>query len=153
MIKQGLVCLPVTKEIIPAIWGIEKELPGFWTERQFYDELTIPTSWNFVISAHDVVLGYIFGTMVLDEAEIRKIAVAPNFRRQGLATTLLNEAFRFLVKHKIVACFLEVRQKNKGALCLYQKNNFKQIAIRKNYYTSPKDNAILLKKICTVRNY
>ncbi len=90
--------------------------------------------------------GYLFGIKIAAEAEIHKIAAISDYRRRGLARILLDTACRYLAADGTAICFLEVRQGNKAALNLYQRYQFTQIGTRKNYYTSPLDNAILLRK-------
>jgi ribosomal-protein-alanine N-acetyltransferase len=108
--------------------------------------LELAAGWNFVVKSPALLLGYIFGNKAADEAEIHKIAVAPAYRRRGLATILLDAACNYLAAHGTAACFLEVRQGNEAALHLYQKHLFLPIDSRKNYYTSPPDDAIILRK-------
>lgn len=82
----------------------------------------------------------------MDEAEIRKFAVANQERRKGYGRNLLAHSLIFLDNHFIQSCFLELRESNTAALSLYSLFNFHQIGLRKNYYTNPSEHAILLKK-------
>ncbi len=141
-----LLYLPATAADLPHIWNIEKTLIGAWTFKQLQDELGFAPGWSFVARYEGILLGYIFGIKAADEGEIRKIAIAPNYRRKCLATQLLKTALQHLARHNITSCFLEVRQNNKAALGLYQKYRFKEVGIRKKYYTLPQDNAILLRR-------
>ena len=131
---------------LPKVWAIEQTLPGAWTRSMLSEELALPHGWQFIVKSGEALLGYILGVKITDEAEIRKIAVAADFRRQGVGDKLLTTAFHHLALHKTGTCFLEVRQSNRAALNLYQKHGFRQIGIRKSYYTSPPDNAIIFKK-------
>lgn len=159
----------MTPDDLPGVWAIEQTLAGPWTIGQLKDELALPHGWRFVISPLPArpadkpagqrqpmqprtvpeprpILGYIFGATVLDEAEIRKLAVAPACRRQGIASLLLTEIDLFLAASSVKECFLELRAANAAALALYQKNGFQIAGQRKNYYTLPADDAILAKK-------
>ena len=129
------------------VWAIEEALAGPWSYAQIEEELALAHGWSFVAKGSDgKVQGYLFGATVLDEAEIRKIAVHPSRRRQGIANLLLTTAWRYLASLPVIACFLELRCSNHAALSLYQKNGFQLIGRRKNYYTLPTEDAILLKK-------
>jgi len=141
-----LTCVPATPADLREIWAIEKDLADAWTFKQLLAEFELAPGWSFVVKSPSLLLGYIFGSKVADEAEIHKIAVISAYRRRGLADILLSTAFSYLAAQGTFRCFLEVRQSNKAAICLYQKYQFTQIGTRKNYYTSPLDNAILLKK-------
>lgn len=137
----------VTPEDIPAIWAIERTLTGPWTEGQLQTELALPHGWHWLAKTQaGQVLGYVFGSAVLDEAEIRKIAVVNHHRRQGIATQLLSASFAHLRQQGISRCFLELRATNTPALHLYQKNGFQVVGRRKSYYTAPADDAMILKK-------
>ena len=137
----------LTQEDLPAVWTIEQTLVGPWTEGQLREELTIGHGWQFVARDHvGAVCGYLFGSTVLDEAEIHKIAVAESCRRQGVATLMLNATCRHLTCQQVTSCFLELRASNLPALSLYQKNGFELIGLRKCYYTLPTEDAMILKR-------
>lgn len=74
------------------------------------------------------------------EREILNVAVASEFRRQGIATALL----RHELGHRAVY-FLEVRESNLAAQKLYRKLGFQEIGRRPNYYDSPQETAIVMK--------
>lgn len=132
---------------LPGLWAIEQTLVGPWPYGQIEEELTIGHGWQLVAKDADgQVLGYIFGSTVIDEAEIRKLAVAESSRRQGIANHLLTAACEHLTLLKITTCFLELRASNLAALQLYQKNGFKIIGQRQGYYSLPTEDALVLKK-------
>lgn len=143
---------PIVSRLEPddlaGVWAIEQTLAGPWTFAQLQEELSTGHGWQLVIRQQrpGPVLGYIFGTVILDEAEIRKIAIDAACRRLGLGHTLLAAACRTLYQRDIRHCYLEVRASNLPALQLYRKNNFQIIGQRKNYYALPNEDAILLKK-------
>lgn len=144
---MNVTVLPLEQGDLPGIWAIEQSLIGPWTYCQLEDELAIGHGWQFVAKdSEGQVCGYIFGSTVIDEAEIRKIAVVSTCRRQGVANLLLTTACQFLFLQKITSCFLELRASNIPALRLYQKNTFQMVGQRKSYYTLPTENAMILKK-------
>ena len=63
-----------------------------------------------------------------------------------------NKIIYNLDKIKTKDIFLEVRESNKVAINFYKKNNFKEISIRKNYYSEPTENAIIMKLEVNVNN-
>ncbi len=73
------------------------------------------------------------------ESEILNLAVAPAFRRLGIATALLRST---LLPGPIY--FLEVRESNVVAQALYRKLGFKDIGHRKDYYRHPVETAIVM---------
>lgn len=83
-----------------------------------------------------VVMGY---AGIYPGGDITNIAVLPDFRRKGygkmLVTALIDNA-----KHMCAdGIFLEVRVSNKAAISLYEKCGFKQIAVRRKYYSDGED--------------
>jgi ribosomal-protein-alanine N-acetyltransferase len=78
--------------------------------------------------------GYCLFSWVLDEAELLRIAVAPDQRGKGLATALLLHAQQALRKQGVVQLFLEVRVSNCSAHALYQRCGWQNCGIRKEYY-------------------
>jgi ribosomal-protein-alanine N-acetyltransferase len=73
-----------------------------------------------------------------DEVEILNIAVAPSFRRRGIARALLDS----LPKAEI---FLEVRESNVGARGLYRAVGFREAGLRRGYYQNPPEGAIVMR--------
>lgn len=137
---------PLVPSDLPGIWAIEQTVADPWSYGQLQKELTIGHGWQLVAKDSDgQVCGYLFASTVIDEAEIRKIAVAASCRRQGIANLLLTTACQALAGQRIVSCFLELRDSNLAALRLYQKNNFQIVGQRKSYYTLPTEDAMILK--------
>ena len=75
------------------------------------------------------------------------IAVSPDYRKQGIAQQLINKMFELFKQKDITRITLEVRESNNSAKNLYIKNGFKAIGIRKNYYTFPTENGIVMEKL------
>ncbi len=94
------------------------------------------------LDEQDALMGYLIVTQVMDVADIDNIAVSPDFRRQGIASLLLDTA----LERMDADVFLEVRASNAPAIGLYQKYGFAQIGIRKHYYEKPREDAILMKR-------
>ena len=82
-----------------------------------------------------------------DEAHIGNLAVHPVERRHGVAQRLLDELVRDAGRAGVRRVTLEVRQSNQAARKFYYKNGFIDIAIRKNYYRSPEEDAIVMYRV------
>lgn len=132
-------------EHIPQIAALEKTCFSHpWSE-----ELLRQALWNeaaaIVVAEGEngTVLGYAGVSTVLDEGYIDNVAVAPQFRRQGVADELIAALVRF-GRAKLAFLTLEVRASNAPAIALYAKHGFREAGRRKNYYDDPKEDAILM---------
>jgi ribosomal-protein-alanine acetyltransferase len=92
----------------------------------------------------DALAGYIVLSSVLDEGSIDNVAVAPEFRRQGVADLLLSDAESRGRAMRLASLTLEVRAGNEPAIRLYEKHGFAKVGRRKSYYEKPREDAILM---------
>lgn len=134
-------------EDITKVAELDRENVSGWAILHFEQLLANPCSFHFVIrhAANHRLCGFICGQLVGPEAEIHKIAVAQNSRRHGIGTALLHHTLQFLQKKKAESCFLELRATNSPAMGLYNAFHFERVTRRKNYYTSPPEDAIIMK--------
>lgn len=95
---------------------------------------------------NDIIVGYIAITYVIDTIDILSVVTMKNYENIGVATLLLEYIFNFAKKNNVNKIFLEVRTSNTKAINLYEKNNFKLISKRKNYYTDTKEDALIYLK-------
>ena len=115
-----------------------------WSKSSYMQELTNPVAKYFVAKVDNKVVGFAGTWIVLDEAHITNIATHPNYRKQGIASKILEELLSYCKSQGCVAYTLEVRKSNAAAKALYEKYNFKQEGIRKGYYEDNKEDAILM---------
>ena len=102
-------------------------------------------SFIYIYLIDDKVCGYLIILDSIDVYEILAIATVEEYRNKGIAQELL-------AKIRIKNIFLEVRESNQTAINFYKKNKFKEIRIRKNYYSEPTENAIIMKLEVNVNN-
>lgn len=100
----------------------------------------------FVIKLNDDIIGYIATSHVFDTMDILSIVVSKTHQQKGIATKLLYYIFDFAKNLNINKILLEVRISNTKAISLYEKCGFKKISLRKNYYQSPTEDAIIMEK-------
>ena len=117
-----------------------------WSEKSVASELDNPLSYWLVAVEEDAVLGYIGSQTVLDESDVMNVAVHPDHRRRGIAEALVRALSDALREKGSCKLTLEVRASNAYAIALYEKLEFKQIGLRKNYYRNPKEDAFILQK-------
>jgi [ribosomal protein S18]-alanine N-acetyltransferase len=95
-----------------------------------------------VAAVGQAVAGFlVLRRVAADEMEILNLAVAPEFRRNGIAGQLLKSAFLDFRG----SVFLEVRESNAGALKFYKALGFQQVSRREGYYEIPPEAAIVMK--------
>ena len=90
------------------------------------------------------VAGFCAFWRVVDELHINNVAVRPAYRGLGLGTALMQrifEAGRTLGAHRIT---LEVRASNVRARQLYERLGFRHAGTRRNYYSQPVEDALIL---------
>lgn len=82
--------------------------------------------------------------LVADQAHINNLAVRPELRGRGLGTQLLEAVIAEAAHLGAAVLTLEVRASNAPAIRLYQHAGFKKVGERKNYYTKPVEDALVL---------
>jgi len=115
-----------------------------WSKDSYIQELTNPIARYLVAKIDNKVIGFVGTWIVLDESHITNIAIHPNYRKQGIASKLLEKFLTYCQSQGCVAYTLEVRSGNKAAKALYEKYNFKQDGVRKGYYEDNKEDAIIM---------
>ena len=117
-----------------------------WSVSAFEYELKNPLSVWLVAAEDRLVAGYVGSQTVMDASDMMNIAVAPAFRRQGIAEKLIDMLILQLMERGSNSLTLEVRASNMPAIALYEKLGFTQVGRRPNYYRNPKEDALILRK-------
>lgn len=140
-----MICRLMNNEDIHEVGEIEKIcFSSPWSEEEIRATFSRLDSVYLVVEKDGAVIGYAAFFFVMDEANIINIGIKPEFRNQKAAENLMKLLFE-TAKHKSVAkIFLEVRESNKAALALYKKFGFKVEGIRKNFYSGPVENGIVM---------
>lgn len=135
---------------VQQVFEIEKLVQSHpWTLKQF--EESIDSYQSTVIERQGQVVGFCILQPVVDEANLLLMAIHPSQQGKGLGYQLLDESIALLKNHP-VQIFLEVRESNVAAVRLYEKSDFHQIDLRKNYYPNPdgtREHAIIMVRACS----
>lgn len=125
---------------VAAIALLERDcLQDPWTVGQLKGSFARTDFYALVLETDGEIVGYICGTSLFEDAEIARVAVVKNHRREGLGGMLL-DSFLSLVKDKgATRAFLEVRVQNAAAIGLYQSRNFSLVRTRLKYYADGED--------------
>lgn len=138
---------PMTEEAVKGVAEIEREcFSEPWTEDGIRSELSNETARFFVADFMGEAAGYIGMHIVLDECYIANIAVKEKFRRKGIADRLLSLGEERARAEGCTFITLEVRVSNEKAIALYRKRGYNEMGERKNFYSSPTENALIMTK-------
>lgn len=130
---------------IPAILAIESQTnTAPWSERSFRNELDHNRGLFLVAILQGQVIGYGGVWLVIDEAHITTVAVAPEHQRQGIGERLMVELLQGAKERGMLCSTLEVRAGNDAAIKLYEKLGYHVSARRKGYYPDNREDAIVM---------
>jgi [ribosomal protein S18]-alanine N-acetyltransferase len=132
---------------LDAIVSIENAVyPTPWSRSMFAGELAKPSS--FSLGAFDQEMGglvaYLIVSRYVDAWHIMNVAVHPEYRRQGVASRLLDELFELTAGDSRRGYTLEVRVSNSTAIALYERFGFERAGLRKGYYHDNKEDALIM---------
>lgn len=134
---------------IPVLVGMEKEIypESPWSAAQFREELAgVPKTRKYVVATQDnEIIGYGGAAIAGDVVDIHTLTVALKFRRQGIATQMLQQLENWATSKGISTFMLEMREGNLEAQPLYEKYGYSVISRRDNYY-SPGIHALIMRK-------
>ena len=117
-----------------------------WTREGFFTFLLKDENMFFVVEEKGRILGYCSMQTVLDEGDILNVAVTKDRQKEGIGYFLVDSMLMLAAARGIHIVHLEVRESNGSARRLYQRLGFKEDGFRKNYYTEPVENAVLMTK-------
>jgi ribosomal-protein-alanine N-acetyltransferase len=92
------------------------------------------------------LIGFYLFWRIGPEADLLKIAVGEPFRRMGVGRMLMSHILDSAAQAEVEVCFLEVRQSNQAALSLYRRFGFEECGVRRAYYSSPVEDALILRR-------
>lgn len=120
-----------------------------WSINSIQEELNKPMSVFYVLILNldtntEIVVGYLGLYNILGEGYITNICVHPEYRCLGYASMLINKVIDYSNQNNLDFITLEVRESNCNAINLYKKFGFKEVGLRKNYYSKPSENAVIM---------
>lgn len=115
-----------------------------WSRDSLMREIDNPQSLFLVAVENNTVIGYIGMSFVLDEGYLYNVAVDAAHRCKGVGSALLQTLVTHCKKHGFAFLTLEVRESNRSAQSLYGHFGFIKVGKRKNYYSDPAEDAVLM---------
>ncbi|MCX6565146.1 MAG: ribosomal protein S18-alanine N-acetyltransferase [Candidatus Aminicenantes bacterium] len=133
---------------LPEVLKIERlSFSNPWLSSTFEGEIQNIGLSNPIVATDettDRILGYLIYWIIRDEVQINNIAVHPDYRRRRIAEDMLRGMLDILEEQGIQFISLEVRAGNIAARTLYDKLGFKPIGLRKEYYSNPAEDAVVM---------
>ena len=128
---------------LPAVLTIERlAFPTPWSLAMFVLELSKPSGICLAAESEDGLAGYLVCSRYADVWHLMNVAVTPERRRAGIATTLINE---LLERAGAEARYtLEVRTSNDVAIAMYQRFGFRPAGTRPRYYHDNGEDALIM---------
>jgi ribosomal-protein-alanine N-acetyltransferase len=146
VLQNAPVLAPMRPEEIDAVMAIEQRAYPFpWTRANFADSLAAGYSaWTCRMEGE--LIGYAVMMLVLDEAHLLNITVAPDWQRHGYGLLVMHHLFGVARAHGAARLFLEVRPTNAPGQGLYRKLGFETIGRRRGYYPagSGREDAVVM---------
>jgi ribosomal-protein-alanine N-acetyltransferase len=130
-----------------AIEEIERNsYPTPWSRSMFAGELTKPSSicLGAFHGETGALLGYLIISRYVDAWHVMNVAVAPEHRRRGIASDLLEQLFELTAGDGRRGYTLEVRVSNTSAIKLYERAGFRARGVRRGYYTDNREDALIM---------
>ena len=132
-------------EDLDQVAEIEKSLFSVpWTKEGFFTFLIKDENMFFVVEEKNKILGYCSMQTVIDEGDILNVAVRKDRQKEGIGYFLVDSMLMMAEARGIRTVHLEVREGNGTARRLYSRLGFVEDGLRKNYYSDPLENAVLM---------
>lgn len=128
---------------LPAVISIERRsFPTPWSLAMFVLEFSKPAGICLAATDSDEVLGYLICSRYADVWHLMNVAVAPERRRTGVATRLINRLFAETRRELPIT--LEVRVSNSQAISMYEGLGFRSAGVRPRYYQDNGEDALIM---------
>jgi [ribosomal protein S18]-alanine N-acetyltransferase len=132
---------------LEAVLAIEHEsFTNPWTREMYLSEFEHSRVSHFFVVRDDegAVAGFCSIWLILDELHINNVAIRPGMRGRGWGAALVAHVLREGARLGARRATLEVRRSNEAARRLYQRLGFELVGTRRNYYSSPVEDALIL---------
>lgn len=138
---------PLTAADVAHVVALGRDvLPGAWADAALADEVTREGALPWGVFEGEVLAGFALLRVVIDEAELMLLGVAPSLRRRGHASALWRAVEGALAERGVLRVLLEVRASNDPAIALYEAQGFAEIARRRGYYKDTGEDALVMER-------
>ena len=123
-----------------------QSFPDPWSQNGILDTVSNPSTVCLLAEKAGKAVGYLFAYRAGDEAEIARIAVAGEQKRQGVGKSLIRTLEEIGKKKQIRRLLLDVRESNREARAFYEKMAFQEDGVRRGFYQDPPEDAVLMSR-------
>ncbi|MEE0265694.1 MAG: ribosomal protein S18-alanine N-acetyltransferase [Acutalibacteraceae bacterium] len=156
---MNFIISKMDKENTEAVAEIEKScFSKPWSLSAIEAELENPNAHFYVLAVEDnntgvsKIVGYGGMHIILDEAYIANIAVFPDFRKNGFGKAITTQLINNALKHSCEFISLEVRPSNTNAVKMYSLLGFEEIGRRRNFYSAPVEDGLIMTKYLNTKD-
>jgi len=125
---------------VDAVAQMLQNVPDGWSRTALAESFENDSIKSFVLETDNTAVAFA-SYVVADDAELVFVVTDTAHKRKGYGESLLAES----IKQLGLPCVLEVRESNTPAIKLYEKLGFEFLGARKNFYSNPKENALIYK--------
>jgi ribosomal-protein-alanine N-acetyltransferase len=143
-----MIIREMTMEDLDKVYALELDsYLSPWSRQMFVNELVENKyAYLFVLEHENTIIGY-YGFWAVDEnAMITKVTVAKPLRGKGIGKIAMTDLLHRLELLESESVSLEVRVSNAVAINLYSNMGFKNVGMRKHYYTDGEDAYVMVKR-------
>jgi ribosomal-protein-alanine N-acetyltransferase len=135
----------MTEIDLPEVCAIEREtFSDPWSEEDFRGSLSEANNGYLIAEIEGCVVGYCGYWGIAGEGYIYNVAVKKEYRRQQIGYQLLKNLIESSKDKGVDTFTLEVRSSNEAAIHLYETLGFERAGIRKDFYSKPKEDAVIM---------
>lgn len=117
-----------------------------WSQNAIEAELSNENAHFYVLTFNEKIAGYGGMHISVDECYIANIAVLPEFQGNGFGKAITSYLIKEAETLNCEFISLEVRPSNTVAVAIYSSLGFKEVGRRKNFYTSPTEDGLIMTK-------
>ena len=130
---------------LPSVIAIERRsFPAPWSLAMFVLELSKPSGICLAANRGEELLGYLVCCRYDQVWHLMNVAVAPEHRRQGVASGLIARLLEETGGEAGLPITLEVRVSNREAIAMYEGLGFRSAGVRPRYYQDNGEDALIM---------
>ena len=146
----GVVIRDFNPRDLAAVLEIQQSAPEMAQWRAEDYERLVETPDGLILMAEwpgdGTIAGFVAARAIAEEAELQNLAVRHEYRRRGVARQLVEALQTRLMEAGVKRIFLEARASNLPALNLYRSFGYAECGLRRNYYASDGEDALVFER-------